>query len=135
MEDRLALEDLAIAYCCAVDRIGDIDGVTALFSPEAIYDISSLGLGQMRGPKAIAAFFATAFAGMAQNAHFLSNFVVTAHRGDTASATAYVHGYSLGKDGVLLEVKAQYALEYTRTAGDWRISRLVLAMLTPPSQS
>lgn len=32
LEDRIALEDLASAYCNAVDRVGDLDGVLAVFA-------------------------------------------------------------------------------------------------------
>ena len=49
LEDRIALEDLASAYCNAVDRVGDLDGVLAVFAEDAVYDLSGFGLGLMQG--------------------------------------------------------------------------------------
>ena len=131
VEDRLALQDLTIAYCSAVDAIGDVAGVTALFADDAVYDLANLGMGQFVGVAAIGDFFAGAFATMAHNAHYASNFAVTGYAGDCASVTTYVHAYSLGKDGALLEVKARYCLDCARQGAGWKIARLGLVILIP----
>ena len=131
LEDRLAIEDLAVAYCTAVDRIGDVAGVTALFTEHAVYDLAELGLGRFEGREAIRGFFVGAFPTMAHNAHFLSNFVLLGYAGERAEAQAYVHGYSRGTDGSELEVKARYAFDVERTEAGWKIARVGVAMLMP----
>ncbi|MEG3176512.1 nuclear transport factor 2 family protein [Sphingomonas sp. RB3P16] len=132
-EDRIALADLVIAYASAVDDIGNVDGVGSLFSDAAVYDLSALGMGEIVGQAAIRAFFRDAFAGMAQNAHFISNIAVRAYTPpDDARVQAYGHAFSLGKDGTLLEVKARYSLTVVRTRESWRIARLGMDMLLPP---
>lgn len=133
VEERIAIADLVTAYAQAVDRIGDADGVVALFAPDAVYDLAALGIGEIAGQPAIREFFAQAFGNMAQNAHFISNIAVTAYdAASAASVEAYGHAFSLGKDGNLLEVKARYAFALTRMEEGWRIARLSMAMLLPP---
>jgi uncharacterized protein (TIGR02246 family) len=131
-EVRLALADLVTAYALAVDDIGNAAGVAALFVPDGVYDLTSLGMGQITGRAAIEAFFAQAFATMASNAHFLGNVAVVAYDGATASLSAYGHAFSLGTDGTLLEVKARYAFDLALDQGTWRIARLGMTMLLPP---
>lgn len=130
--DRLAIEDLAVAYCSAVDQIGDVEGVTALFTDDGVYDLAELGLGRFEGREAIRGFFAGAFPTMAHNAHFLSNFALVDYAADGASAQAYVQGYSRGTDGSDLEVKARYAFDVARTGEGWKIARVGVTMLMPP---
>lgn len=131
VEDRIALEDLATAYCIAVDRIGDIDGVLAVFAEDAVYDLSGFGLGAMQGHDAIRAFYTGAFPAMAGNAHYASNFALTGFAGDTASATIHVHAFSKGTDGSLLDLKVRYLIDARRDSGVWRIARLSLELLLP----
>lgn len=134
---RLALADCVTAYALAVDDIGNAAGVAALFTPDGVYDLASLGMGQFVGRAAIAAFFAQAFAGMAQNAHFLGNIALAAYdaAGGTAQVSAYGHAFSLGTDGTLLEVKARYAFDLALHEGTWRIARLGMTMLLPPAST
>lgn len=131
--ERFSIADLVNAYALAVDRIGDADGVAALFAPDGVYDLTALGMGEIAGRDGVRAFFVNAFAGMAQNAHFISNIVVTAYdAAGAAQVQAYGHAFSLGKDGNLLEVKARYAFDLVRRGNGWLIARLGMAMLLPP---
>ncbi|MBN9146282.1 MULTISPECIES: nuclear transport factor 2 family protein [unclassified Novosphingobium] len=131
--ERFAIADLVTAYALAVDRIGDADGVAALFAPDGVYDLSALGMGEITGREGVRGFFVDAFAGMAQNAHFISNLSVLAYDpAGSAQIQAYGHAFSLGKDGNLLEVKARYAFDLVRRGDGWLIARLGMAMLLPP---
>lgn len=132
IEDRLAIEDLAVAYAYAVDAIGDSEGVASLFTQDGVYDVSGFGLGEFVGRDAIRTFFDGAFAGMASNAHLLSNFRLVGHGGDTATAEAYMHAYSLSKDGNLLDLKALYRFDVARVANEWKIARFAMKLLIPP---
>ena len=132
VEDRLEIEDLAIAYCTAVDTIGDVDGVCALFAEDAVYDLTTLGLGEICGRKSIADFFAGAFPTMAHNAHALSNFAIVGYAGNTASARAYVNAVSRGTDGSEMALRARYHFNVARGEAGWRIDRLGMEFLIPP---
>ena len=131
--DRLAIEDLAVAYAYAVDSIGESEGVANLFTEDGVYDVSGFGLGEFAGRAAIRGFFDDAFEAMASNAHMLSNFRIADYRAETATAEAYMHAYSLGKDGKLLDLKALYRLDVARTADGWKIARFTLRLLMPPA--
>jgi uncharacterized protein (TIGR02246 family) len=132
IEDRIALADLVSAFGLAVDDIGNSAGVAALFTADAVYDLSAMGAAPIAGRDGIAAFFDGAFATMAQNMHLVGNVLVTAHDGaDAASLTAYCHAFSLGRDGSQMEVKVRYAIDAARNGGQWRIARLGLSMLLP----
>ena len=133
VEDRLAIQDLAVTYAYAVDAIGDSDGVANLFTEDGVYDVSGFGLGEFAGRAAIRGFFDGAFAAMASNAHLLSNFRLIGFSGDTATAEAYMHAYSLGKDGKLLDLKALYRFDVARTLGGWKIARFTMRLLIPPA--
>ena len=133
VEDRLAIEDLAVAYCTAVDAIGDVEGVCAVFTEDAVYDLSGYGMAALGGHAEIRTFFAAAFPSMAHNAHYLSNFAITAYAGETASARAYVHAYSKGTDGSEIEVRARYYFDVVRGATGWKIAHLALDFLIPPA--
>jgi uncharacterized protein (TIGR02246 family) len=131
-QDRLDLGDVVNLYAFAVDDIGNVDGVVALFTPDAVYDLSVLGMGEILGHAGIGGFFENAFAGMAQNAHFMSNIVVLSDDGAArARVQAYGHAFSLGKDGAMMEVKARYTFDMARGGDGWRIARLGIAMLLP----
>ena len=133
LADRLAIEDLAVAYAYAVDAIGDSEGVANLFTEDGVYDVSGFGLGEFVGRGAIRAFFDGAFEAMASNAHMLSNFRIAEYRHDTATADAYMHAYSLGKDGKLLDLKALYRFDVARTADGWKIARFAMRLMIPPA--
>lgn len=131
--DRLGIEDLAVAYAYAVDAIGDSDEVANLFTEDGVYDVSGFGLGEFAGRAAIRTFFDGAFEAMASNAHLLSNFRLTAYRGETATAEAYMHAFSLSKDGKLLDLKALYRFDVARTSDGWKIARFSMRLLIPPA--
>ena len=46
IEDRLAIQDLMIAYAHAVDTIGNIDGILDVFTEDAVFDLSGIGLAR-----------------------------------------------------------------------------------------
>ena len=84
IEDRLALEDLTIAYAHAVDSLSDIDGICACFTQDVDYDLTGIGMAHVAGHAGVREFFAGVFAANSHHAHYLSNFTVTAFAGDTA---------------------------------------------------
>ena len=74
LDTRLALQDLMTAYCYAVDDIGNVEGILALFTPDAVLDFTALGLPLMQGHAAIRAFFESVFADTTDHCHMITNF-------------------------------------------------------------
>ncbi|MDE2404859.1 MAG: nuclear transport factor 2 family protein [Sphingomonadales bacterium] len=132
IEDRVALQDLTIAYAHAVDSMHDLDGIVACFTPDASFDLSGIGMATVEGHDGIRGFFAGAFAANAHHAHYLSNFAVTACSGDTASVRTYVTGMGRGKDGSAITVHGRYYFDAVRTAEGWRFRRYWMDFLMPP---
>ncbi len=132
IDDRLALQDLTIAYAHAVDSMHDVDGIAACFTEDADYDLSGIGMAKVAGRAGIRDLFTAIFAANAHHAHFLSNFAVTAFAGDTASVRTYVTGMGRGKDGSEVLVHGRYYFDAVRTAEGWRFARYTMDFLMPP---
>ncbi|MFM5886210.1 MAG: nuclear transport factor 2 family protein [Novosphingobium sp.] len=131
IEDRLAIEDLLIAYCTAVDSLSDIDAVCAVFTPDADFDLSGIGLPRLAGHDGIRGFFTGVFADMTHHAHYLSNFAITAYDGSRASARAYVIGMGRSRDGNAVTVNGRYFFDVVRTADGWKASRYTMNFMMP----
>ena len=131
IEDRLALEDLTIAYAHAVDSLTDLDGVVACFTPDADYDLSGIGFPHVTGRDGIREFMGATFAANSHHAHYLSNFAVTAYGGNTASIRCYVRGLGRGKDGSSIEVHARYYFDAVRSAEGWLFARYTMDFMLP----
>ena len=133
IEDRLAIQDLMIAYAHAVDSMTDIDGICDVFTEDAVFDLSGIGLAALEGHDGIRAFFTNVFESMAHHAHYLTNFAVTAYDGDTAAMRAYVIGMGQGKDGRGVTVNGRYFFNVRRTAAGWKATRYTMDFLMPLS--
>jgi len=133
IDDRLALEDLTIAYATAVDSLTDIDGILACFTEDVDYDLSGIGMVHVDGHAGVRAFFEGVFAANSHHAHYLSNFTVTAFTGDTAATSNYVIGMGRGYDGSEILVHACYYFDAVRTAAGWKFARYTMKFLMPPA--
>jgi ketosteroid isomerase-like protein len=131
IEDRIAIEELLIAYADAVDSVSDLDGICAVFTEDADFDLSGIGLPRGKGHGAIRDFFGGVFERTSHHAHHLSNFKITAYGGDTASARAYVIGIGLQKDGSKITVHGRYYFDLVRTAAGWKASHYHMDFLLP----
>jgi ketosteroid isomerase-like protein len=133
IEDRLAIQDLLVAYAHAVDSLDDIDAICDVFTDDAIFDLSGIGLASVVGHSGIRGFFENVFANMANHAHYLTNFAITAYAGDHASIRAYVIGMGMGKDGQGVTVNGRYYFDVRRTAAGWKATRYSMDFLMPLS--
>lgn len=133
IEDRLAIEDLLVSYCTAVDSLHDIDAICAVFTEDALFDLSGIGMPSKQGHAGIREFFVAVFAEMTHHAHYLTNFALTSFEGDRASARAYIIGMGRLKDGGSVTVNGRYYFDVVRTAAGWRAKRYTMDFLMPLS--
>lgn len=131
IEDRLAIEDLMIAYCTGVDTLHDIDAICAVFTEDGVLDLSGIGLPKKLGHAGIREFFTGVFADMTHHAHYLTNFAMTAFAGDRASARAYIIGMGRAKDGNTVTVNGRYYFDVVRTAAGWKATRYTMDFMMP----
>jgi ketosteroid isomerase-like protein len=131
IEDRLALQDLMIAYCYAVDKLTDVDGLLALFTEDAVLDFTKIGLPLMNGHDEIRSFFDGVFATMSHHAHYITNFRPVQFGGNRGVMTAYVLGLGRSKDGNEVAVNVQYTFEAVRTPTGWKAERYSMFAMMP----
>lgn len=131
VEDRLAIEDVILAYGRAADTCHDLEAALAVFTEHAIYDLSGVGYPKFEGHAGISQFFTGAFEAMSQMAHYLTNISVSRVDGDSATASAYVQAMSRTKAGDKNVAYARYDMEFVRTEAGWKIAHLGLESLMP----
>jgi ketosteroid isomerase-like protein len=132
IEDRLAIQDLLVAYAHGLDSLDDIDGLLNLFVADAVFDLSGIGFLKAEGHAAIRRFFEDTFAAVAAQAHYLSNFAITAYAGDRASIRAYVTGMARYSAGGAVTLHGRYYCDVVRTGAGWKAARLAMDFLIPP---
>lgn len=133
IEDRLAIQDLLIAYADAVDSLHDLDGICDVFVQDAEFDLSGIGFPSLKGHGEIRKFFEDTFDRMSAHAHYLTNFAITAYDGDTASVRAYVIGMGTYKVGGGITVHGRYFFDVKRTEAGWKAWRYSMNFLIPPA--
>lgn len=131
-EDHLALQDLVVSHAHGVDSLYDLDGICAVFTPDAVFDLSGIGFPTLTGHEEIRAFYASTFEAMSAHAHYVSNFAVTAYYGDTASIRSYVTGMGRYKASGGITVHGRYYYDVARTPAGWKATRFTMDFLIPP---
>lgn len=116
-----------LAYVTDEDQLDRLD---ELFAPDAVYDMSSVGLGAFAGMDAIR----TAAAGLrasghAPTAHFVTNVVIDEREAGTAAVRS--RGVMIMHDGELRAVT--YDDTFGRHESGWLIGRRVITPLHPAS--
>jgi ketosteroid isomerase-like protein len=137
VEDRLAIQDLLIAYAHAVDSLHDLDGICDVFVEDAVFDLSGINFPSLNGTAEIRRFFEDTFASMSAHAHYLTNFAITSYEGgavgQTASVRAYVIGMGRYKAGGGITVHGRYYFDVVRTDAGWKATRYTMDFLIPPA--
>ena len=132
LEDRLAIQDLLVAYAHGLDSLENVDALLDLFVEDAVFDLSGVGFSRLQGHASIRRFFEDTFAAIAAQAHYLSNFAITAYAGDRASIRAYVTGMARYKAGGGITVHGRYYFYVVRTAMGWKAVQYRMDFLIPP---
>ena len=117
---RQALQDLMTDYCYAVDGLKDVEPLLALFTEDAVADLTAIGLPLMEGKPAIRAFFDGVFAGMSHHFHMIANFRPQSWDGEVGAMTAYVVGMGRANDGNTVTVQVHYRMECVQQGDAWK---------------
>ncbi len=135
VEERLALQDLMIDYCYAVDKLTDVEELLDLFTDDAVLDFSDIGLPAMSGKPEFKRFYDNVFADMSHHTHYVSNFRIEDYDGDTGTVRAYVHGLGRAHDGNEVVVHVRYRMECVKAGADWKCRRYEITQGMPPPGS
>ncbi|MFF0154445.1 nuclear transport factor 2 family protein [Micromonospora sp. NPDC005203] len=129
MDDRIAITDLINLHGHLTDR-GDFDGLATLFTEDVVYDVSTLGGGELVGLAAVREA-GLALADANPVAHHVTNIVLRETADGTVSALS--KGFGVMADGSTGSVTYEDTVE--RTAAGWRIThRIVRARRRPLQQ-
>ena len=135
LQDRRDLEDALLAYLTAVDGMDDLDAMVAVFTEDAVLDLSGLDLAVFEGAAAIRSFYAQVFETMSHHMHMMTNFRVTEYAGDKARCHAYICGMGRSRQGVDIQVYVYYDLQMRRAPGGWKIAHFYEAPKLPMPDS
>ena len=117
-DDVLAIQQLLALHGHLVDD-GDLDRLDELFTPDAVYDVTAMSQGTLRG---IAEFRAVteAFAGDERNpvGHHVTNIVIIEDADDTVTVRS--KGFGVLRDGRTASVV--YDDVVVRTPDGWRVA-------------
>ena len=117
IEDRLALQDMLVGYCRAIDRRASADDAAAYYVEDGVLDNSAVGA-------AVRAMIDGMFTSMASLEHYLSNFLVETSDTETAQLSAYVVAHGMPNGGDAFSMRGAYAVDASKVNGTWRIARL-----------
>ena len=123
--DRLALQQLAHAYCHAVDR-GDLVLLRSLYHDDAIDDHGEMFRGS---PDEYVAWLPNMLAGLAATRHEITGmlFIVDGDRAQGELVNTAYHR-TLGPEAREIIVSGRYLDTYAKREGVWRILRRSLVM-------
>ncbi len=124
--DKSAIADVIHAYCLHFDR-ADAEAVAALFTDDAVVDYGP-DVPTMSGLDEIKPMVAKGLADLfAASSHHVSNIMIQFEGPDQATSICYLYAWTRyqkgNRDG---ELWGQYYQEFRRTAGGWKIAKLVL---------
>ena len=127
-DDRLAIAETLARAGHVVDQ-GDLDRLGTVFTPDAGYDMSAVGMPVVTGLDAIRAG-ALGLASRSPVAHHVTNVVVVSDEGEQASVDS--KGLLLMLDGTMQSVTHHDVLR--RSEDGWRIARRVIVPQRVPLQ-
>jgi 3-phenylpropionate/cinnamic acid dioxygenase small subunit len=123
--DRLAIEDLIVAYARAMDT-QDWTLLHSLFTPDAITTMDRVGDFGSRDE--LVDFYAERFTIFAVLQHFVSNFVIQ-RSGDKGNARNHFVSHHVPKEGAPYTYGGTFDFDLVRAADGWQITAHTIRIL------
>ncbi|GAB4481827.1 MAG: hypothetical protein OHK0018_13290 [Erythrobacter tepidarius] len=128
---RTAIERLMVEHCRNVDVLEDIDRLIALFTEDAVADMTAIGVPLIEGRAALADFYAGVFANLSHSFHLIGNCRAESWDGKVGTMSAYVIGMGQPRAGARVEMQVRYVMECIETPGGWRCCRYTVTPMMP----
>jgi ketosteroid isomerase-like protein len=125
-DDRLAIHELMALYGHVVDE-REWSRVPELFTDDAVYDLSPLGLGVFVGPDAIRSMW-TAETTHHPLAHHVTNVIITVDEDGTVRSRSKI--IAPGKSGRVASYSYRDIVRWCDD-GQWRMSERIISRRTP----
>jgi hypothetical protein len=127
LDDRLAITDLTVAYCWALDT-RNWEELDRVFLPDAA---AELGLPAVQGIDAIKATVSRVLTPLDDSQHIVANHQIAVD-GDRATCRCYFHAQHIRRGvpgGENFVVAGRYEDDLVRTAAGWRIAQRTLVVM------
>jgi len=128
---RAAIERLMVDYCCTLDTLADIDALEALFTPDAVTDMTAIGLPLMKDRNELRGFFEGVFANLSHSFHMIGNFRPVSWDGSIGVMSAHVNGMGQPKEGERVTMQVRYEMACLETPGGWKCRRYTVTPMMP----
>ncbi len=128
---RTAIERLMVDHCHNVDSLANVDRLLAVFTPDAVTDMSAIGVPVMPDRAALRVFYEGAFGALSHSFHAISNFRPESWDGSVGVMTAYVIGAGHGRDGSSVTMHVRYRMECIAAADGWQCRRYTVTPMLP----
>lgn len=115
-----AIRDVQTSYAFHLDRF-DVDAFASIWTEDATYDCTQVGMPLINGREAIAGFVAQFQSQVSSVVHYITNSRITTIDDDRAEGSCYYYSVLRGADGNRVEMFGRYDDVYRRTLGDWKI--------------
>ena len=130
--DLLDIQRATHVYARGLDRFDPAEAAS-VFTDDAVWDATAVGLERFEGSAAIRGFFERDAAAIADQFHVITNHVVDLDDdGGTARGTNYVFSEGHTRGGAAFKAIALNEDVYRRTPSGWRIAERRISALTPP---
>ena len=126
MNDRQAITDVLVEYCCALDRM-DLQRLAALFTDDCFVEYGPDPALQSRGAAELERSLERMWRWQ-RTSHHLSNVLIEFNGRDGARVSSYVHAWHERTDGTTAMILGQYRDRFVRIDERWRIAERRMEM-------
>jgi uncharacterized protein (TIGR02246 family) len=127
------IRQLSYRYAWGWDT-GDLEMVLGVFTEDAVWDESALGVPRCTGQGEIGAAFGQLRPAISGGSlHPATNHMVTFSDPENATGVCYFLGDAVTPEGALVSAHGAFEDVYVRTDQGWRIASRVARALMPPS--
>ncbi|MGE3620958.1 MAG: nuclear transport factor 2 family protein [Acidimicrobiia bacterium] len=129
--DRLEIHELTNRYGYYNDS-RRLDDLLDLWTEDAVFDETAVGLERLEGRPAIRRFFDATTGAVRSRSHVMSNQVVLSLDGDHATGVCYFTADIVTSGGDELRAIGYYEDVYARVDGSWKIAHRTIVPLHQP---
>ena len=119
--DYQQIVELTHRYAWCVD-MRDVDGMVALYTEDAIFDTSHIGLNDLRGHDGVRHFFNYIMKMTTANSHHISNHIINID-GNRATGTCYAIAMANTPSDEEIFATVHYDDVYVKVNGQWKFAQ------------
>jgi ketosteroid isomerase-like protein len=127
----VAAERLMVDYCHHLDALGEAAPLLALFTPDAVVDMTAIGMPRFEGHEGLRGFFEGVKARLSHSFHLIGNIRCESWDGAVAVMTAHVQGMGQPRGRAQVVMQVRYRMECIQTPGGWKCRHYTVTPMMP----